>query len=234
MKKAETSEISKKGTWLQAIVSFLIPLMLVFSVRWALVEPYVIPSGSMIPTLLVNDHIFVNKFQYGLRWPFSTKWLIKWSGPQRGDVIVFRYPENPQVFYIKRLIGVPGDELQIDSGRVRINGIPLVLNVSEEKGDRGFFYFKETVGKVTHSVRFFDPEPSGTVQVYKIPEGKYFFMGDNRDESSDSRVWGFADESLILGKASAIWLSCEEKLPTMTFVCDPSQLRWNRMFQAIQ
>ncbi len=102
-----------KGTWDQAILTFLLPILLVLGVRWAFVEPFVIPSGSMIPNLLIHDHIIVKKFSYGLHIPFGDVWIAQWSAPQRGDIVVFKYPENPDVYYIKRLIGLPGIELKL-------------------------------------------------------------------------------------------------------------------------
>jgi signal peptidase I len=98
-----------KGTWNQAILTFLFPILLVLGVRWALFEPFVIPSGSMIPNLLIHDHILVKKFAFGIHVPFSDKWLVQWTKPSRGEIVVFKYPENPEVYYIKRLIGLPSE-----------------------------------------------------------------------------------------------------------------------------
>lgn len=228
-----TQSASKKGTWLQAIVSFLLPLLIILTVRWAFLEPFVIPSGSMIPTLLVNDHILVQKFQYGLKWPFGSEWMIRWNKPKRGEVVVFKYPENPKVYYIKRLIGLPGDQISVQSGFLTINGQKVETQSSDVAGDRGYFYFNENLDGVRHLVRFYEPEPGGDTQIFIVPTGKYFFMGDNRDESNDSRAWGFVDENLLVGKASVIWFSCVNKLPTMSFLCDPSQMRWERTFQSV-
>jgi len=222
-----------KGTWLQAIVSFSFPLLLVFCIRCLIVAPFVIPSGSMIPNLLVHDHIVVKKFHYGVRWPYSDRWMIKLNKPLRGDIVVFRFPENHEVFYVKRLIGLPGDQIQIQAGRISVNGVVAELTESDVKGEKDYFYFMENLDKSKHLVRFYEPVAGGEIHTYRVPEGKYFFMGDNRDESSDSRVWGFADESLLVGKAWAIWLSCENTLPSMTFVCDPGQMRWNRVFSIL-
>ncbi|KHD89936.1 MAG: hypothetical protein OM95_00765 [Bdellovibrio sp. ArHS] len=224
-----------KGTWNQAILTFLFPILLVMGLRWALIEPFVIPSGSMIPNLLVHDHILVKKFSYGLHVPFSDKWLFQWAQPQRGDIVVFKYPENPEVYYIKRLIGVPGDNVEVQSGRITLNGEELPLQpVERPDNEKGFSYFHETLGTHTHTVRFLYERNTSEVQVFTVPENQYFFMGDNRDQSSDSRFWGFVKNDYIVGKAWMIWLSCESTLPTMTFVCDPSQIRFNRLFQKLQ
>ena len=232
----KASEKNLKGTWLQAIVSFSFPVLLVFALRWAILEPYVIPSGSMIPNLLIHDHILVTKFQYGWHWPFSYKWMVKFSEPDRGDIVVFRYPENPSVFYVKRLVGIPGDVVDVQDGRLTLNGQEVALVASSVAGERGFFYFEESLplrsgGEHKHLVRFYDPSPTEEKRQFVVPDGHYFFMGDNRDESSDSRVWGYVNEELLLGKALGIWLSCDATLPTMSFVCDPSQMRWERFFK---
>lgn len=224
-----------KGTWNQAILSFLIPILLVMCFRWALVEPFVIPSGSMVPNLLINDHILVNKSSYGLRVPFVDRWLVQWNQPQRGDIVVFKYPENPEIHYVKRLIGLPGEEISIRSGRIEINGQKLEQTPFESlSNEKEFSYFLENNGRTSYVVRFLYPESDGEPQVIKIPEGHYFFMGDNRDQSSDSRFWGPVAGHFIVGRAWLIWLSCESTLPTMTFVCDPAQLRWNRFFKTLQ
>lgn len=224
-----------KGTWNQAILTFLFPILLVMGVRWALFEPFVIPSGSMIPNLLIHDHILVKKFAYGLHFPFSDKWLIQWSTPQRGDIVVFKYPENPDVYYIKRLIGLPGDRIEVRAGRITVNDKPFEMAPYEGPlvNNKEFYYFTENNTQKSYVVRFLSEENSADVQVYQVPPGQFFFMGDNRDQSSDSRFWGFVKNDYLVGKASVIWLSCNSTLPTMTFVCDPSQIRFNRLFKAL-
>ncbi len=218
-----------KGTWNQAILTFLFPILLVLGVRWAFLEPFVIPSGSMIPSLLIHDHILVKKFAYGLRFPFLNHWLIQWAQPERGQIVVFKYPENPGVFYIKRLIGLPGDTVEVHSGRVTVNGekLPLVALSSEGRAG-GVSYFHEKNGDKIYPVRFLSEEGSGEKQTFKVPAGQYFFMGDNRDQSSDSRFWGFVKSEFIVGEAWFVWLSCDNTLPSMPLVCDPSQIRFDR------
>lgn len=235
MTSESTTSKNLKGTWNQAILTFLLPIFLVMGVRWALIEPFVIPSGSMIPNLLIHDHILVKKFAYGLHVPFSNLWLINWSAPQRGQIVVFKYPENPDVYYIKRLIGLPGDRIEVKAGRISVNGQKLSLKAFNEQGlDNEFFYFTEQNGDMNYPVRFFSQEDSGDARVFEVPPGEYFFMGDNRDQSSDSRFWGFVKHDYIVGQAWMIWLSCESTLPTMTFVCDPSQIRFQRLFKKLQ
>lgn len=227
---------SLKGTWSQALWAFVWPILLILGIRWALVEPYVIPSGSMIPNLLVSDHIFVQKSSFGLRLPFSDRWLLRWGEPRPGDVIVFRYPESPSIFYIKRLIGRPGDHVRVENGRVSVNGHSWELaeepapTTLPEAENEGFVYFRETGPRESHLVRFMDTDSDrDVIQEWTIPEGRYFFMGDNRDQSSDSRAWGFVPESHLIGKAWIIWLSCDRMLESARFLCDPTTLRWNRL-----
>lgn len=224
---------SKKGTWNQAIQAFLVPIFLVLGIRWAVIEPFVIPSGSMIPNLLIHDNILVQKLSFGLKVPFSEKWIFQWARPQRGDVVVFRYPENKDVFYIKRLVGLPGDKLEITSGRVSVNGEELKLSPFSEAPDDEFYYFLESNGAKEYPVRFLTEASHGRATSIEIPQGQYFFMGDNRDQSSDSRAWGFVANDLLVGRAWVVWLSCDNTLPNMTFVCDPSQLRWERIFKKV-
>lgn len=221
-----------KGTWNQAILTFLFPILLVLTVRWAIVEPFVIPSGSMIPNLLVHDHILVKKFAYGLHVPFAEPWLVQWSRPARGEVIVFRYPENPDVYYIKRLVGLPGDRVQVRAGRITVNEQEFKMTPATGS-DSSFQYFLEDNGSRQYVVRFLS-DTAGEAQTFEVPEGSYFFMGDNRDQSSDSRVWGFVKNDYIIGNASVIWLSCHSTLPTMSFVCDPAQIRFDRLFKKVQ
>jgi signal peptidase I len=229
---------TKKATWRQAIGTLLLPLALVMFVRWVLVEPYVIPSSSMNPGLQVHDHILVNKLAYGLRLPFMQKWLVKWSGPQKGQVVVFRYPEKPELFYVKRVVAVAGDEVEVIHGKVFVNGEKHEL-VPLENGqldflkshfafDEDFQFFKELVNQSSYMVRYKDPSVSFYKKT-KIPEGKFFVMGDNRDESYDSRFWGFVSENALIGKATWIWLACNRTLESAPSICDPSQIRWNRL-----
>lgn len=226
----------QRPTWLSAILWLIAPLGLILTVRWLLIEPYVIPSGSMIPNLLIHDHIVVNKLSFGVRVPFQRSWLINWTTPQRGDIIVFRYPENPEVFYVKRLIGLPGDKIEVVSGTLKINGeeLPqkavdsLQLDDEDDTFDR-FQYFEEA----GHLVRYLHKEESNFSTV-EVPENSYFMMGDNRDQSSDSRSWGFVPRDHLIGKPIFIWLSCSETLESAKFLCDPAHLRWDRIFKRVQ
>ncbi|MBX2988803.1 MAG: signal peptidase I [Bdellovibrionaceae bacterium] len=224
-----------KGTWIQALIGFFSPVLFILVLRWAVLEPYVIPSGSMIPNLLVHDHLFVKKSAFGLRMPFSDRWLWNWSQPQAGDVLVFRYPPSPAVFYIKRLVGKPGDHVEINDGRIKVNGKAWTLTpIPAPAGqDEDFHYFLENNGEREYIVRFLNekPDPSSVAE-WDVPAGKYFFVGDNRDQSSDGRVWGYVPEKNLIGKAWVIWLSCDEMLESARFVCNPSTMRWSRFFRS--
>jgi signal peptidase I len=224
-----------RGTWAQALFSFFFPLFLVFAIRWVLVEPYVIPSESMVPNLLVHDHIFVNKLAFGVRLPFSENWLFQWRAPRRGEIVVFKYPVNKDVFFVKRVVALPGDEIRVENNHVFVNGqefkkTPVQGTIDPEE----FNYFTENNGERTYTVRTYKPARGLNYGPTTIPEGHFFAMGDNRDQSSDSRVWGFVPFDNLMGTASMIWLSCEDTLPSAEFVCDPKALRWSRFFLKVK
>lgn len=237
-------KIGKQGTWPQALSLFFLPIFLIFAFRWFVYEPFVIPSESMVPNLLIHDHIVVKKYSYGLKWPLGDGWMFKWNQPQRGDIIVFRFPENRDVFYIKRLIGLPGDRVIVQNGQISVNGKPWILMPTEERvqqADPTFKYFIEEIQPLrpdgeAHLVRFFskDEHVGAEEKEFVVPENSYFAMGDNRDQSHDSRFWGFIPDDLLVGRASIIWLSCDETLDSAPFICDPTKLRFERFFQKIQ
>lgn len=228
----------KKGTWAQALITFFFPVILVLTVRWIVIEPFVIPSGSMIPNLLIHDHILVQKFSFGLRMPFSNHWLFSWHQPQAGDIIVFRYPKNPQIYFIKRLIAVPGDQVQIRGGKIKVNEKVWSYNPqANTENESQFDYFLEDNGKLKYPVRFYtyrdDSQTDESLEL-TVPEGAFFFMGDNRDQSSDGRVWGLVPQENLIGQAWMIWLSCDQMLENMPFICNPQTIRWDRLFQYLK
>lgn len=218
-----------RASWPQALRSFLIPVLIVLISRWLLIEPYVIPSGSMIPTFLIHDHIFVNKLAYGIRFPFSKSWLLRWSSPQRGDVIVFFYPENPELFFVKRVIGVGGDRIVLKGREVMVNGRALARDLLPQPENNEEYDLMVEEGHWVRYMRSTATSGESDIQEIKVPAHSLFVMGDNRDESNDSRYWGFVPENHVLGKATMIWLSCEETLPSAPFLCDPAQIRWSRI-----
>lgn len=217
-----------KGTWKQALLTFFLPIFAVFFVRWFLVEPFVIPSGSMIPTLLIYDHILVNKLAFGMRVPGNKDMTVQWSHPQRGQIIVFKNPQNPEVFFVKRVVAVGGDTISVHEGVVYVNAQAIPQSKEPIRQDDRFDYFQES----HYTVRYAAKDLS-EFESFTVPEGHVFAMGDNRDQSSDSRVWGTVPENLLVGKAFVIWLSCDKTLVTAPFLCDPTEMRWKRFFTVI-
>ena len=169
-----------KGTWRQAILTFFGPVLLVFSFRFFVLEPFVIPSGSMLPNLLIHDHLMVLKGSFGIKSPFSETWWLQWATPQRGDIVVFRYPENPKVFYIKRVIGLPGDKIIYKNHRLTINGKTLDLENwtgPSPLEDEDFDLFVEKGFTKSYFIRHFRNENSSDLETQievSVPEKKYF------------------------------------------------------------
>jgi len=194
----------------------LFPVLLIVLVfRSFLFEPFKIPSGSMIPTLLVGDFIVVNKFSYGIRLPVWNKKVINLGGPKRGDVVVFRYPRDPGVNFIKRAVGLPGDTITYRDKQIFINGekVEETSTGRFESGDikcstpaADATLSDERLGDVDHEILLHSRSRSHNGQ-WVVPQGHYFMMGDNRDRSNDSRVWGFVPEENLLGRAVGIWLN---------------------------
>jgi signal peptidase I len=214
--------------WLDWTAGLFPVIIAVFVLRSFLFEPFKIPSGSMIPTLLVGDLILVNKYTYGLRLPVLNTKLTNGTPPKRGDVMVFRYPPKPSLDYIKRVVGVPGDEVAYLNKKLTINGQPVSKNAVPEFFDedamRYFKQFEEDLGGKRHRLLNDDDRPAFIPGVEdfpfkqncrysvegvtcRVPEGHYFMMGDNRDNSLDSRYWGFVPDRNIVGKAFLVWMN---------------------------
>lgn len=225
----------KQPWWIEYAVSFFPVILIVFLLRSFLVEPFKIPSGSMLPTLLIGDFILVNKYTYGIRIPIINKKVVSINQPQRGDVMVFRFPKNPSQDYIKRVVGTPGDLVEYRDKRLSINGNPVRINPDGEysyvEGGLNFTStqrFSEYLRQDRHAILIRGDTPTlqlHDVQLFpfrencvynengfscKVPAGHYFMMGDNRDSSSDSRYWGFVPDENIVGKAFFIWFNFEE------------------------
>lgn len=197
--------------------SFFPVILIVLLFRSFLAEPFRIPSGSMMPTLLVGDFILVNKFAYGIRLPVLDKKIIEVGEPERGDVVVFRFPKDPTQDYIKRVIGKPGDEVTYRDKKLYVNGkeMPQATDglyagtdvESRELVRRGAESFVEQLDTVSHKIIAVPGDQVGPDFTVSVPAGHYFVMGDNRDRSSDSRIWGFVPEQNLVGKAFVIWMS---------------------------
>lgn len=197
-------------TWIEYSGSFFPVLLLVFVLRSFLFEPFQIPSGSMIPTLKVGDFILVNKFTYGVRLPITGTKILPMNEPKRGDVMVF-FPPKDDRYFIKRVIGLPGDEVSVVNNQLFVNGESAQqVAVEGASTDSRFIINDEALGDVVHRIqKNIVPGPLGRNFAYIVPEGHYFMMGDNRDNSSDSRVWGPVPEKNIVGKAVIIWMHWE-------------------------
>jgi signal peptidase I len=191
--------------------SFFPVILIVLLLRSFLVEPFRIPSGSMIPTLLVGDFILVNKFAYGLRDPVFHHKLVDIGAPRRGDIVVFRYPVDPRTDFIKRVIGLPGDRIAYHDKTLTVNGEPMPLEptgvyTGSDDGTWIAQRFSESLGEVRHAI-LVNPARQAEGFELTVPAGQYFMMGDNRDGSLDSRVWGTVPESNLVGRAFLIWMS---------------------------
>ena len=222
------ASILRQPTWVEYSGSFFPVIALVFFLRSFLYEPFKIPSSSMVPTLLVGDLILVNKFTYGIRLPIINKKVIDLNDPQRGDVMVFKYPKDPALDYIKRVVGIPGDKIAYRNKRLTINGqevryesLPDYLDEEHLTYSKQLLeYLNPEPHKILNDERApaYVPNPESYFQrelcnynaegfSCTVPAGYYFVMGDNRDNSLDSRFWGFVPDEYIVGKAFFIWMN---------------------------
>ncbi|AAM67809.1 signal peptidase I [Buchnera aphidicola] len=245
--------LENKKCFFRSLSSLFPTFFIVFIIRSFIYEPFQIPSGSMMPTLLIGDFILVKKFSYGIKEPITNKTIIKMNLPQRGDIVVFKHPKN-NIDYIKRVVGLPGDKIQYDINRKKIKicinytnqkncenklfitySKPKLSNffqkiyllksrTNEEEKVYNSIYFKkveEKINNLKHNILILDGINSKINDYYQqkgmpkliwiVPKNKYFMMGDNRDNSLDSRYWGFVPEENLLGKATKIWMSFEKK-----------------------
>jgi signal peptidase I len=221
-------KIRAQPWWLDWTAGLFPVILVVFLLRSFLFEPFKIPSGSMIPTLMIGDLILVNKFHYGVRLPVINQKITEGTAPARGDVMVFRYPPRPSQDYIKRVVGIPGDEVAYLNKKLTINGKPLSKDSLPDFFDDDTMHyskqFEELLGDKKHKLLNEETQPAfiyGATKfefnenciysiegvVCKVPAGHYFMMGDNRDNSLDSRFWGFVPEKNIVGKAFYVWMN---------------------------
>ena len=250
-------KLNNRKFWTEGYGTLLLAVLLALLIRWALLEAYVIPSGSMYPSLLTYDYIFVNKMIYGLRAPFSEKWFFRFGKPKKGEVVVFKYPMNKKTFFIKRVVGTEGDTLEYSQGALQVNGVPVKrtsVNVSrggmlfladKDFQTEGAYFdmkdnytvFEEQLGKHQYDTLLRHGESFSSFGPVTVPSNHVFVMGDNRDNSNDSRGWGFLPVEYVLGRASMVWLSCKKPLskntPGLSRVCNPLSLRWKRLFHLI-
>lgn len=233
-REVRTDEKGKLPWYVDFSKSFFPVILAVLVLRSFIVEPFQIPSGSMMPTLVKGDFILVNKFAFGVRLPVVNTKIIDSGAPQRGDVAVFRYPEDPATAFIKRIVALPGDRVEYRHKQLYINGesVPQSrLPASAEGTVNGYEQRLEQLGEAEHRilVRADRHEMPWDRISYTIPAGHYFVMGDNRDNSRDSRVWGLLPEENLIGKAFLIWLNCDCSLIPPEF-----HVEWDRIGSAIQ
>lgn len=208
--------------------SLFLVFVIVLFLRSFIFEPYIVPSGSMLPTIQLGDFVVVNKFAYGIRLPLIGTKIIATGEPERGDIAVFKNPVNPQTNFIKTVIGLPGDKISYINKQLFINGSPVaqtfVASILETNnanlGSPMVAQYSSMIGQHEHAIYTSPAIPAQDFQNLVVPAGKYFMMGDNRDDSDDSRDWGFVSESELVGRASYIFFS---------FDSSTDHVRWNRI-----
>lgn len=245
-----TAKVAAQPWWVENSVSIFPVIAFVLVLRSFIYEPFQIPSGSMMPTLLVGDFILVEKYAYGLKDPVWRTQLVETGQPERGDIVVFKYPPQPSIDYIKRVVGMPGDTVRYSSNKeicIQAQGSTeckqvKLSNVEESEFKQNgipLIQVNEKLGQVEHQI-LINPLRSDRVDAYQprhgvnewvVPQGQYFVMGDNRDNSADSRYWGFVPEANLVGKAVAIWISFEFERDTDSVLPSwiPTGVRFNRI-----
>ena len=236
MAEQQQKEVVKhKSFYKEWIEPFLIAAVVALFIRQFVVEAFKIPSGSMIPTLDIGDHLLVNKFIYGPRIPFTDLRIFTWKEPKRGEIIVFKYPDDEAKNFIKRVVGLPGDKIEIKKGILLINDQPVPVIAQgvfkeKEQGDGSSYYekpkmFEEQLGSIRHQIQYLRDQSDLDFGPKLVPAESVFVMGDNRDNSQDSRVWGFVKNEKILGRALIIYWSWDG---------DGRWVRWERIGSLIR
>jgi signal peptidase I len=211
-------EEAKRPVIIEYSRSFFPVFLIVLLLRSFLVEPFRIPSSSMMPTLIDGDFILVNKYSYGIRLPVMDKKIIDLGVPDRGDVIVFKYPKNPAVDYIKRVVGIPGDRVAYYNKMLYINDVPVGMKeIGVSPGSRNRMsdirIHEELLGDMQHRIQIDKSRTNEQRFEYKVKDGEYFVLGDNRDYSNDSRYWGTVPDENLVGRAFLIWMSWDSERP---------------------
>ncbi len=234
MSEAQQEGQKKKSFYKEWIEPFLIAAIVALFIRQFVVEAFKIPSGSMIPTLTIGDHLLVNKFIYGPRIPFTDTRIFSWKEPKRGEIIVFKYPENEDKNFIKRVVGIPGDKIQVVNGKLLINDQAVPLMPAGPPADKSVedghafgkpVFYEEQLGSVRHAMQYLVDQSRKNEGPWLVPKDSVFVMGDNRDNSQDSRVWGFVNYNKILGRALIIYWSWDG---------DGRWVRWERIGKLIR
>ena len=219
--REKSKENQPEPIYVEYSKSFFPVLFVVLVLRSFLYEPFQIPSGSMLPTLQIGDFILVNKYHYGLRLPVAGTKVVNLNNPQRGDVMVFKFPEDRKTNFIKRVVGLPGDRIRYENKQLYINGIAMQQSLLAQlpPARPRVQLVEENLGAVRHQI-YKDITPHVRNGEWVVPAGNYFVMGDNRDNSNDSRYWGFVPDDLVVGKAVAIWMHWETffSLPSFAHV----------------
>ncbi|MCG3817540.1 signal peptidase I [Photobacterium damselae subsp. damselae] len=244
-------QIAPQPSWVESASSMFPVIALIMIFRSFVYEPFQIPSESMMPTLLVGDFILVDKHVYGLRDPVFHDKFLSLGEPKRGDVVVFKYPPQPKIDYIKRVVGLPGDTVRYNGNKqlcIAPKGSDVCTPVPQTDPRQyppmpGMIELTEQLGNVNHNIlinplrrdRTLAYQPRPGVAEWVVPEGEYFVMGDNRDNSADSRYWGFVPEANLVGKAVAIWISFEfDRSPDSILPSwIPTGVRFNRIGKII-
>lgn len=210
-------KVAKEPYLIELSKSFFPVFFVVLVVRSFLIEPFQIPSGSMLPTLKVDDFILVNKYAYGVRLPVVGTKVIPYKDPARGDVMVFKFPKNPKINFIKRVVGVPGDRIRYQNKQLYVNNQLVEAELTQAPSlQNRMGRYTEKLGEVTHQIYKANSAPRVN-KTWVVPEGHYFVMGDNRDNSNDSRFWGFVPDELVVGQAFAVWMHWESIFSAPSF-----------------